>query len=275
MKSLNDLIGAIADDDAEALRQAFREAVKAHHPDLHPGDPDAPSRFRQIVAANALLCDARATNDRIRELERQQFQLTLECDQLRSRLERQQLRSKRIRVTLAVAVAGALAGGYVLFGFMPTATVVAIKEGKDTGAAVEQTATIIAAVQRNENTPVKEGVDGGGKPTERVAALLMGSAGPADPHKPRDKQDDADVPNAANERNVNASATKSDGAEIVADRELAPAPAANDAKFYRERGIAAYRTGDFLGAIGNIDEAIWLDPMTPNPTISAATFGMN
>src|SRR5215475_2451923 len=110
MKSLYELLGANADDDAEALKQAFREAVKAHHPDLHPGDPDAPSRFRQIVAANAILHDTRAATDRIRELERQQFQLTLECGQLRSRLQRQQLRSKRIHATLAIAVAGALAG---------------------------------------------------------------------------------------------------------------------------------------------------------------------
>src|SRR5262252_8801731 len=132
MTSLYDLLGAHAGDDAATLKKAFRNAVKAHHPDLHPDDPDAPSRFRQIVAANALLRDAkqRATNDRIRQLERQQFQLTLECDQLRSKLERQQLRSKRIRATLAVAVAGALAGGYALFAFMPTATVVAIKEEK-------------------------------------------------------------------------------------------------------------------------------------------------
>src|SRR5262249_47745861 len=114
MKSLYDLIGAIADDDAEALKQAFREAIKSHHPDLHPGDPDAPLRFRQIVAASAVLRDARprATNDRIRQLERQQFQLTLECDQLRSKLARQQRQSKWLRTALAVAVAGALVGGY-------------------------------------------------------------------------------------------------------------------------------------------------------------------
>src|SRR5215468_2128824 len=101
MKTLYDLIGAIADDDGEALKQAFREAVKAHHPDLHPDDPDAPSRFRQIVAASVFLRDAkqRGTSDRIRQLERQQFQLRLECEQLRSKLERQQLRSKKIRTT--------------------------------------------------------------------------------------------------------------------------------------------------------------------------------
>jgi len=34
----------------------------------------------------------------------------------------------------------------------------------------------------------------------------------------------------------------------------------NDANFARERGIAAYRSGDFLGAIGSFDEAIRLNP---------------
>ena len=36
MKSLYELLGASADDNAEALQKAFRKAVKAHHPDLHP-----------------------------------------------------------------------------------------------------------------------------------------------------------------------------------------------------------------------------------------------
>src|SRR5712664_3207871 len=134
MKSLYELLGASADDNAEALQKAFRKAVKAHHPDLHPSDPDAPLRFRQIVAANALLRDAkqRANYDRILQLERQQFQLKLECQQLRSKLERQQLRSKRIRSTVAVAAVGALVGGYVLFAPIPTTAIVEIYMFNDT-----------------------------------------------------------------------------------------------------------------------------------------------
>jgi curved DNA-binding protein CbpA len=91
MTSLYDLLGAHEDDGADALKKAFRKAVKAYHPDLHPGDPDAPERFRQLIAANALLRDMRqrATYDRVLQLERQQFQLKLECHQLRSKLDRQ------------------------------------------------------------------------------------------------------------------------------------------------------------------------------------------
>ena len=257
MKTLYDLIGAIADDNAAAIKKAFREAVKAHHPDLHPDDPDAPSRFRQIVAANALLRDAkqRATNDRIRQLERQQFQLTLECDQLRSKVERQELRSKRIRATLAVAFVGVLAGGYVLFAPLPATTIVAIEKDRHpatTGAGVKPTATIVAAAQRTENTAVKGHINDAGEPVERAGSVNL-----AGPREPRDKHD-AKVSSAANEANADASAIKSDDAQVVAAS--APGPVTNDPNFYRERAIAAYRSGDFLGAIGNVDEAIRLNP---------------
>src|SRR5215475_1207831 len=181
MKSLYELLGANADDDAEALKKAFRKAVKAHHPDLHPGDPDAPSRFQQVVAANALLRDAkqRAAYDRLLQLKRQQFQLTPERQQLRSKLERQQLRLKRIRITVAVAAVG----GYALFAAMPTAIVRIKKEhAAATGATVQkdrQTATVAVAANENESTPsviaLAKSVkgDNAGQPDETAAALLM------------------------------------------------------------------------------------------------------
>jgi curved DNA-binding protein CbpA len=52
MDTLYDLLGALPRDDSEELRGAFRRAVKGTHPDLHPGDPDAGLKFRQIVRAN-------------------------------------------------------------------------------------------------------------------------------------------------------------------------------------------------------------------------------
>src|SRR5215468_5397092 len=158
MTSLYDLLGAHASDDAETLKKAFRNAVKAHHPDLHPDDPDAPSRFREIIAANALLRDAkeRATYDRHLHLEHQQFQWKLEYQQRQSEHERRQLRSKRTRATAAVAVVGALAGGYVLFAPMPTTTtIVAVKNEKQietAGASVKkdrQTAAVMAVPKKN------------------------------------------------------------------------------------------------------------------------------
>jgi Flp pilus assembly protein TadD len=37
-------------------------------------------------------------------------------------------------------------------------------------------------------------------------------------------------------------------------------PVINDAKFYRERGMAAYHKGDLAAAVADLDRAIQLDP---------------
>jgi hypothetical protein len=64
--NLYDLLGARPDGDAEELKVAFRRALKASHPDLHPGDPDASVRLSGIVRAYAILRDSqeRAAYDR-------------------------------------------------------------------------------------------------------------------------------------------------------------------------------------------------------------------
>jgi tetratricopeptide (TPR) repeat protein len=263
MKSFRELPGASADDDEEALKRAFRTALKAHHPDLHPGDPDAPSRFRDVVAANARLREAkhRAAYDRQRQRERQQFQLTL---------QRQQ-RRKRMRTISAVAGVGALVGGYGLFALIPTTTIVEINKDEQpatTSAAVKQTMTIIPAAQRSENIAtaivaatadtVKDDMKNAAEPVKAADAQLTEPTAPLDRGEPRDKHNDAEIPDGASKPNADASAVTS--VQVIADRESAHGPVTNDANFYRERGIAAYRSGDFLGAIGNFDEAIRLNP---------------
>src|SRR5215469_12107660 len=72
MTTLYDVLGASPNDDAASLKSSFRNAVKASHPDLHTGDPQALSRFRQIVRANAILSDAeqRKVYDEMLEFER-------------------------------------------------------------------------------------------------------------------------------------------------------------------------------------------------------------
>ena len=75
MKTLYDLLDVRPDDDAEGLKQAFRNAVKASHPDIHTDDPDASRRFRHFVQAYNILRDPelRADYDRLLELEREQL----------------------------------------------------------------------------------------------------------------------------------------------------------------------------------------------------------
>ena len=74
MHTLYDLLGALARDDAEELRAAFRRAVKGAHPDLNPGDPDAGERFREILRANEILGDEeqRAAYDHLLDLAQQE-----------------------------------------------------------------------------------------------------------------------------------------------------------------------------------------------------------
>src|SRR5258706_15306326 len=118
METLYDLLGALPKDDAEGLRTAFRRAVKGAHPDIHPGDPDAALKFREIVRANEILGDVeqRAAYDHLLDL---------------ARLE-QELASKRATAakihkfaTGTIAIAGALVvtvGGYLLFTHISVAS---------------------------------------------------------------------------------------------------------------------------------------------------------
>jgi hypothetical protein len=77
MKTLYDLLAVSPDVDSKALKVAFRKAVKANHPDLHPENPRVLPKFMQIVAANSILSDAvqRAAYDRSLKLERRRRQL--------------------------------------------------------------------------------------------------------------------------------------------------------------------------------------------------------
>jgi DnaJ domain len=111
-ETLYDLLGVRPNDDAEALQNAFRNAVRAHHPDLNPGDPDAPGRFNQIVIAYGILRDAeyRGAYDRLLAV------------------ERARRRTKRIRIILSDAVAivsltVAMIGGYTLFAHVSNTSI--------------------------------------------------------------------------------------------------------------------------------------------------------
>jgi curved DNA-binding protein CbpA len=121
MTSLYDVLGARPDDDAQALKNAFRAAVKAYHPDLHPNDPEAALRFSQIIAANAVLRDEkrRAAYDQLLALERHQIRLKLDHQQLQVHYRRRQAWSKRMGATAAVVVVCALVGAFGLFMPVP------------------------------------------------------------------------------------------------------------------------------------------------------------
>jgi tetratricopeptide (TPR) repeat protein len=284
MKSLYELLGASADADAEALKKAFRKAVKTHHPDLHPNDPDAVERFREIIAANALLRDAkqRATYDWLLRVERESFQLTLKRQRLRSKLGRQQHPLNRMRTIAVIAAVSVLIGGYGLWATMPKNGNVAIKDGlaaaavaaveKQTAtvvAAVEkQTATVVAAAKENENPSAAiraaeaDAVkgDNSDQPGEPFGVVRMQPTNPADQGEQRYKLDAAEVPNTATELSPTGSETNSGATPDIAERALALGPLSNSANVYTARGIASYRSGDFPQAIVSFNAAIRLDP---------------
>ena len=106
MKTAYDLLGIRSDADAEAVRKAFRAAVKLHHPDHHPGELDAPLRFRQITAAYAVLRypKRRAAYDR------------------RLARERQRIRSERNHIIISGSIYGGV-GMTLVIGFLSIARV--------------------------------------------------------------------------------------------------------------------------------------------------------
>jgi DnaJ domain len=116
-KTLYDLLRVRPGDGAETLQSAFRNAAKASHPDLNPGDPDASRRFRQINTAYAILRDAkrRAAYDRLLALEH-------------ARLSKQLKQRKRTVISKAaviVAVIFGVVGGYTLFAYAKNSVEVA------------------------------------------------------------------------------------------------------------------------------------------------------
>jgi curved DNA-binding protein CbpA len=125
-KTLYDVLCARPGDDAETLQSAFRNAAKANHPDLNPGDPDAAKRFRQISAAYRILRNTkqREAYDRLLASQRQQR----EAHERLLATERAQRRAQRRRAVLSRAAAMAavivgLVGGYTLFTHLSMASV--------------------------------------------------------------------------------------------------------------------------------------------------------
>lgn len=283
MMSLYDVLGARADDDAQAIKKAFRTAVKAHHPDLHPDDPDAVLRFRRILTASAILRDPkqRAAYDQLLELERQRIKLRLDMQHL----QLQHRRRKQLKVgAAAVVVACALAGGYGLL--MPKPTTAVVEVMKDKPAAI-RTATIVETITRDKAVTASPGMNGGRDHPAAAAVETVrvetGNAGGVASRNALEavgetppRRDAGATPAAATDglrtaAPVSAVAAVSvdnalpppvvagDGRDTVAhaNRERAPPP--GDANFYRDVGTAAYRAGDFPHAIVNLDEAIRID----------------
>jgi hypothetical protein len=120
MGTLYDLLGALPDDNAEGLRTAFRKAAKTTHPDLHPDDPEAALRFRQLVRAHDILSDAeqRATYDQLLAIATRPPPST--SKNVYEKVQR--FASSTIAATI---IAGILVASYTLMGLVSRAPVAA------------------------------------------------------------------------------------------------------------------------------------------------------
>jgi len=269
MKTLYDLLGALPDDDAESLRTAFRQAVKASHPDINSGDPDAPLRFRQIVRANAILSDAeqRATYDRL---------LALTLRQPGSKPKRSIISDTIHKIaTDAIAVAFlsvALTGGYALFAHLSKASVIPAKVIEVAARGPAEIAAVTPTKQFDTTSRDKppDKLESAGiaivpsavaaARTETAAVTPTKQFDTAGRDKPPDRLESAGVASGAIVPSAVAAAAKTDSAQAMANAGPAPDLTAHDAKSYRERGIVAYLGGDLYRALADFDVAIQIDP---------------
>jgi curved DNA-binding protein CbpA len=236
MRTLYDLLGALPEDDAESLRAAFRKAAKANHPDNNPGDPNAPQRFRRIVRANAILSDERqrATYDRLLEIALQQ------------QSQKRVVSSAKIRKLgsegIASAVFGlALIAAYLVYGQLSSGL------------------SLIPAppTERSARAPAQAAAVGSAEQFDRLVGDGPGEKETAEPTKEVNVPGDLERPIAPNAI-APADTIQSDSSNLHSPRSRNFGR--GDAKYYSERGIEAYRTGDLHLALIDFDLAISFDP---------------
>ena len=57
-KNYYSTLGVPRDASDEAIRTAYRNLARKHHPDVNPGDQQAEERFKEIAEAYAVLGDS-------------------------------------------------------------------------------------------------------------------------------------------------------------------------------------------------------------------------
>jgi curved DNA-binding protein CbpA len=248
MITLYDVLGARAGDDAASLKSAFRKAVKESHPDVHTGDPQALSRFRQVILANAILSDAE---------QRQIYDQMLEFERLRrhAKSERGMVAETVRKLTsdvISVAVlAAALTGGFALLTprYREAEPPVAIKTAE---AAPDLTETSSVKIEGNavhvSHEELQELLFG-----SRASGATIATNEPAPTAKDKVTRDIAPIDPAPEIPHVAAPSK-------VSNAESQPDLHSRDPQFYRERAAISYHKGDLEGALTDFDQAIRLDP---------------
>jgi len=237
MTTLYDLLGALPDDDAETLRASFLKAVKTHHPDNNPNDPDAPKRFRRIVRANAILRDERQRREYDRLLK---IALKQRDPKPAHRPPPRTIRSIASGVIALSGLLTGLVGVYLLVGYVSNDSP---KRPVEEAAREPLPDAAAIAVQLPEDTdqpvPPRAPDDAGGTATkdEKPESVKEATASEA----PAPTENTGSIPAGTD-------------APRIRDYGV------NDARYYRERGAAAYHNGNLDLALVDFDLAIDLDP---------------
>lgn len=263
MKTLYDLIGALPEDDADELRAAFRRAVKEKHPDLNPDDPEASLEFRRIVRANAILSDPR---------QREAY------DQLLDNARRQEqpkptrggiaagIRRFGVDAMVSVVASVVVIGGYFLL--RPAEPFAPLPKTEMTRFVPPPTVTVSSTdLSARERAGLPDGSES--IRPEAVATELPGVGQAADDAKhaaaPPDNNQPIEVASVGPQVAIGSAAATGNAAapeHTASEPEAAvePESGARDVYYYRQRGISAYRKGDFTIALANFDLAIKQDP---------------
>ncbi|MBV9459420.1 MAG: DnaJ domain-containing protein [Bradyrhizobium sp.] len=244
MPTLYELLGALADDDADGLRRAFRKAAKASHPDNNPGDPDAAQRFRRIVRAHAILSD---------EAQRAAYDECLIKAQQQARDTERSVLSELRRLAPGAVLASVIA----LISIATFLLVEKVSTMRLAPARVQaistQASALAAAMPAQPSDTVGRAAEH--ERLDRVPVINAPAAAAAVKEMP------APVATASADK---ATVDKADvippGSDVVV----------KDAEYYRDRGGLAYRNGDLPMALIDFDLAINLDPNSAEAYINRA-----
>jgi tetratricopeptide (TPR) repeat protein len=233
MGTLYDLLGALPNDDAEALRVAFRRAAKATHPDTNPDNPDAALRFRQLVRAHNILSDVdqRAAYDQLLAIATRPPPPPPASPARVAVYEK--IHRGATNTMAASLIAAALIGGYTVFSHMSKTAAMT-----DGAARVVESAPVETTAASPQAADVRD-----------VAAEAREAAAAVSEPNPT-----AAIAAAANAINPPLALI------TLPELEPSPVPTPADAKTLRERGIYAYRGGDLSGALAHFNLAIAQDP---------------
>ena len=228
MGTLYDLLGALPNDDAEALRVAFRRAAKATHPDTNPDDPDAALRFRQLVRAHDILSDAdqRTTYDQLLAVATRP---PLPPAPPPRATVYEKIHRGATNTMAATIIAAVLIGGYTVFSHI-----------SETEAMPDHTARIAKSS------------------TLDVTSALPPEAGARD--VTAEKRGSAAAINEPTTTDAVAAAANAVNPPLAVITLPAPAPAPADARTMHQRGMHAYRGGDLGAALAHFNLAIAQDP---------------